>query len=108
MAKKDKLEERNLKILDASIKEDEGTEESPRVVKSLWLLLQDVETENVFSSILTLDDIRSITGMDRDLQGRELYNLATALRSREAPVKLIINPNNNEIKPETINEKAEE
>lgn len=108
MAKKDKLEERSLKILDASIKEDEGTEESPRVVKSLWLLLQDVETENVFSSILTLDDIRSITGMDRDLQGRELYNLATALRSSEAPVKLIINPDNNEIKPETINEKAEE
>jgi hypothetical protein len=108
MAKNDKLEERSLKILDASIKEDEGTEDSPKVVKTLWLLLQDIETENVFSSLLTLDDIRSITGMDRDLQGRELYNLATALRSREMPVKLVINPNVNEINPETINEKTED
>jgi hypothetical protein len=101
-------QERLLKIVDASIKEDEGTEDEPSVVKTLWLMLQDIETEKFFSSILSLDDIRAITGMKSNLQGRELYNFATALRSREKPVKLIIDTSVNEIDPENLYEKNEE
>jgi hypothetical protein len=99
------LEERLLKIVDASVKEDEGTEEEPSVVKTLWLMLQDIETNKYFSSVWTLDDIKDFTGMKSHLQGRELYNFATALRSREKPVKLIIDPSINEITPETLYEK---
>ena len=101
-------QERLLKIVDASIKEDEGTEDEPSVVKTLWLMLQDIETEKFFSSILSLDDIRAITGMKSNLQGRELYNFATAWRSREKPVKLIIDTSVNEIDPENLYEKNEE
>jgi hypothetical protein len=101
-------QERLLKIVDASIKEDEGTEDEPSVVKTLWLMLQDIETEKFFSSVLSLDDIRAITGMKSNLQGRELYNFATALRSREKPVKLVIDTSVNEIDPENLYEKNEE
>jgi hypothetical protein len=95
-------QERLLKIIDASIKEDEGTEDEPSVVKTLWLMLQDVETEKIFSSILSLDDIRSITGMKSNLQGRELYNFATNLRARVDPIKLIVDLNQAEVSPEQI------
>ena len=101
-------QERLLKIIDASIKEDEGTEDEPSVVKTLWLMLQDVETEKIFSSILSLDDIRAITGMKSNLQGRELYNFATALRSREKPVKLVIDTSASQFNPEDLYEKNEE
>jgi hypothetical protein len=46
--------------------------------------------------------------MKSNLQGRELYNFATALRSREKPVKLIIDTSVNEIDPENLYEKNEE
>ena len=54
-------------------------------------MLQDIETEKFFSSVLSLDDIRAITGMKSNLQGRELYNFATNLRARVEPIKLICN-----------------
>ena len=47
-------QERLLKIVDASIKEDEGTDEEPSIVKTLWLMLQDIETEK-FLNIETKD-----------------------------------------------------
>ncbi len=91
MAKeKQNLQERMVKIIDAVVKEDEGTEEVPVVKKTLWLVLQDVETQAIFQSPLSLDDIKEITGMSRTLQGRELYNFATNLRARVDPIKLIV------------------
>ena len=96
------LEERLLKIVDASVKEDEGTEEEPSVVKTLWLMLQDIETNKYFSSVWTLDDIKDFTGMKSHLQGRELYNFATNLRARVDPIKLIVDLNQAEVSPEQI------
>ena len=103
MAEKSKnLQERLVKIIDAVVKEDEGTEETPVVEKTLWLVLQDVDSEAIFQSPLSLEDIKEITGMSRMLQGRELYNFATNLRNRTEPIKLIVDVNNSEVSADVI------
>ena len=96
------LEERLVQIMDAHVEEDEGSEERPYVTKVLWLLLQDTVTQAIFRSPLTLEDIQSITGMSRQLQGRELYKFADALKNREAPLKLMVDMSTPEVDPSMI------
>lgn len=45
MPDKNKAVAREVKILDAVLKEDEGTEDEPTAVQYIWLQLQDVKTE---------------------------------------------------------------
>ena len=99
---KTNFQERLVKIKDAVVKEDEGTEEEPVVRKTLWLVLEDSVTGAIFQSPLSLDDIQEITGMTRQLQGRELYKFATDLRSRTEPIKLIVDLNNSEVSADMI------
>jgi hypothetical protein len=99
---KTNFQERMVKIKDAVVKEDEGTEEEPVVRKTLWLVLEDVESRAIFQSPLSLDDIKDITGMTRQLQGRELYKFATDLRSRTEAIKLIVDLDTSEVSAETI------
>lgn len=93
---------REVKILDAVLKEEEGTEDEPRVVQYIWLQLQDVKSDVILTSTLSLDDIKDLTGMDRYLAGRELINFTIALKSREAPLSLIFNPDDREITADMI------
>ena len=93
---------REVKILDAVLKEDEGTEEEPTAVQYIWLQLQDVKSERVFAASLSLDDIREITGMNRYLEGRELINFTINLKNRETPLMLVFNPNDDEITADMI------
>jgi len=65
---------REVKILDAVLKEDEGTEDDPKIVQYIWLQLQDLKSERVYTAILSLDDIKELSKMDRYLEGRELIN----------------------------------
>ena len=103
MAEKNQnLQERLVKILDAVVKEDEGTEELPVVEKTLWLVIQDVETQVVIQAVWTVQDIKERLGMSRTLQGRELYNFATILRNRVEPCKLKFDITKSEISPEEI------
>ena len=99
---KTNFQERLVKIKDAVVKEDEGTEEEPVVRKTLWLVLEDAGSGAIFQSPLSLDDIQEITGMSRQLQGRELYKFATDLRSRTEPIKLIVDVNTSEVSAESI------
>ena len=69
---------REVKILDAVLKEDEGTEDDPKIVQYIWLQLQDLKSERVYSAILSLDDIKDLSNMDRYLEGRELINFTIA------------------------------
>ena len=96
------LVERLVKIIDADVKEDEGDEDRPYVTKTLWLLLQDMETSSIFRSPLSVEDIQSITGMSRQLQGRELYKFANMLKDREEPLKLVVDMNRQEVDPSMI------
>lgn len=108
MADKNKPIAREVKILDAVVKEDEGTEDEPTALQYIWLQLQDVKTSRIYTSVLSLDDIKDITGMNRYLAGRELINFTINLRNRETPLTLVFNPDNDEITAETIkNEESE-
>lgn len=93
---------REVKILDAVLKEDEGTEDEPGSSQYIWLQLQDVKNQVILTSTLSLDDIKELTGMDRYLQGRELVNFTIALKSRETPVSLVFNPDDLEITADMI------
>ena len=93
---------REVKILDAVLKEDDGTEEEPSIVQFIWLQLQDVKSERVYTAVLSLDDIKELTKMDRYLEGRELINFSIALKNREHPLSLIFNPDDEEITADMI------
>ena len=93
---------REVKILDAVLKEDDGTEDEPTIVQFIWLQLQDVKSERVYTAVLSLDDIKDLTKMDRYLEGRELINFSIALKNREHPLSLIFNPEAEEITADMI------
>ena len=93
---------REVKILDAVLKEDEGTEDDPKIVQYIWLQLKDVKTERIYTAVLSLDDIKEITKMNRYLEGRELINFSIELKNREYPLSLIFNPDDQEITVEMI------
>jgi hypothetical protein len=93
---------REVKILDAVLKEDEGTEDEPTIVQFIWLQLQDVKSERVYTAVLSLEDIKDLTQMDRYLEGRELINFTIALKNREHPLSLIFNPEAEEITADMI------
>jgi len=93
---------REVKILDAVLKEDEGTEDEPTIVQFIWLQLQDVKSERVYTAVLSLEDIKDLTKMDRFLEGRELINFTIALKNREHPLSLIFNPDAEEITADMI------
>ena len=93
---------REVKILDAVLKEDEGTEDEPTIVQFIWLQLQDVKSERVYAAVLSLEDIKDLTQMDRYLEGRELINFTIALKNREHPLSLIFNPESEEITADMI------
>ena len=91
-----------MKILDAVLKEDEGSEDEPTIVQYIWLQLKDVKTERIYTAVLSLDDIKEITKMNRYLEGRELINFSIELKNREYPLSLIFNPDDQEITVEMI------
>jgi hypothetical protein len=93
---------REVKILDAVLKEDEGTEDDPKIVQYIWLQLQDVKSERVYTAILSLEDIKELSKMDRFLEGRELINFTIALKNRETPLSLVFNPSDEEITADMI------
>ena len=108
MADKNNPIAREVKILDAVVKEDEGTEDEPTAVQYIWLQLQDVKTSRIYTASLSLDDIKQITNMNRYLAGRELINFAINLRNRDNPLTLVFNPNDDTITADMIkNEETE-
>lgn len=92
---------REVKILDAVLKEEDLGEDDPRVVQYVWLQLQDVLSNVVYTTTLSLDDIKNLMNADRYLEGRELVNFCTALKAREDSLSLVFDPDS-EITAEQI------
>lgn len=91
-------QERLVTIKDATVNtEDENT---------LWLLVQDIESNAIFRSPLSAEDIQKITGISRLLSAKELIDFGILLRNREAPVRLLVDVNQQEFSPEMILAKA--
>jgi hypothetical protein len=85
---------REVKILDAVLKEEDVGEDDPRINQYIWLQLQDVNTGVVYTTSLTLEDIKNLMNAERYLEGRELINFCTSLKSREDSLSLIFDPDN--------------
>lgn len=77
-------------VIDAMYKEDLGTEESPTYNNSIFMRLQDIETNSVFTSSLSADNVQEITRLKRPLTSREMINFAQLLRDRESPLRLLV------------------
>lgn len=98
------LQERLVRIQDATVEEVDDFDENeiPRHTKTLWLLLEDVETGAIFRSPLSLEDIQRITNMSRQLQGREVYKFQTALKMRSEPLRLVVDLSQKDVDADMI------
>jgi hypothetical protein len=94
--------ERVVKILDAEVKQDLGDNENPKFKQSLVLLLQDIENNEVFKTILQEEDIRKIVRINSPLTSKQLIDLCILLRQREEPLRLMVPQSSFEISADDI------
>jgi hypothetical protein len=93
---------REVKILDAVLKESEPTEEDNKIYQFVWLQIQDDESKNIYEVTLTLDDIKRAVKKESYLEGRKLIDFTTNLKFIEDPLDAIFTLHNGEIGIELI------
>lgn len=83
---------------------DEDVDETPfsEYGNSVVLLLQDVETFNVFHCPLSSENIKELAKTSQDPTPRQLIKFADALRHRDAPVTLLVSEDSNLVTPDMI------
>jgi|688.fasta_scaffold23289_7 hypothetical protein len=77
-------------ILDALAEQELGTADSPKFLQKLELLLQDVETKTIFTTVLEEKEVRELVGLKNPLTSKQMIDFATLLRSREEPIKMMV------------------
>lgn len=84
--------------------EDIGEEdlEFSEYKNAVVLLLQDVETFNVFHCPLSAENVKELARLDTEPTPRQLIKFAEALRGREAPVTLLVSPDSDLVTPEMV------
>lgn len=106
------LDTRTCLIIDATyspyVEEDLDTDvdETPfsEYGNSVVLLLQDVDTFNVFHCPLSASNVQELANLSREPTPRQLIAFASALRSRNAPVTLLVAADSNLVTPDMIKE----
>lgn len=110
---------REVKILDAVLKEDEGTEDEPTIVQFIWLQIQDIQTSKITSyqlteqhiqqlllqakviacphcqKSLTLEQVNDIANLSRNvesLSSKDMIDFSIRLKNRDKPVFLEYDP----------------
>lgn len=104
------LDTRTCLIIDATyspyVEEDLDTDvdETPfsEYGNSVVLLLQDVETFNVFHCPLSASNVQELANLSSEPTPRQLIAFAAALRQREAPVTLLVSSDSNLVTPDMI------
>ena len=92
-----------VKILDALAKDNADEAESDgKFMQILHLLLQDVETNVVFTARLEEPDVRKIIRFNQPLTTKQMIDLAIALRQREEPLKLLVPESSLELSVEDV------
>jgi gas vesicle protein len=87
------LDKRTCVIIDAVYSADVGDDdesEFSQYENSVVLLLQDVETSNVFHCPLSAGNISELANLKSEPTPRQLIKFAEALRERESPVSLLV------------------
>ena len=120
---------REANILDAVYKEEESTEDDSTINSYVWLQLQDLQTEKIFSICLTQDIIKEIilstkviqcphckTDLTQDqvneiasksqtihdLGSKEFIDFSIELKNRDKPIFIMCDPNSDEITADMI------
>ena len=86
----EQYEIRVVKILDAQVEQVLGDGDSPSFTQFLHLLLQDIEKNTIFRTVLEEEDVRKIIGAQSALSSKQLIDLSILLREREEPLKLAV------------------
>ncbi len=86
----EKYESKIVKIMDAQVKQEWGNENDPQMVQTLYMILQDVDTEFMYSVVLSEKDVCEIIGYKQALTSKQMIDLAQAFRQREDPIKLLV------------------
>jgi len=83
---------------------DKDFEETPfsEYGDSVVLLLQDVETSNVFHCPLSASNVKDLARLADDPSPRQLIKFAAALRHRDAPVTLLVSPDSDLVTPDML------
>jgi hypothetical protein len=82
---------KTVKILDALATDNADEADSDgKFIQTLNLLLRDVDTNVVFTARLEEPDVRKIIRFNEPLTTKQMIDLATALRQREDPLKLLV------------------
>jgi hypothetical protein len=93
---------REVKILDAVLKETVPTEEDNRVHQFVWVQIQDEESKNIYEVSLSLDDIKKAAKKDDYLEGRKLIDFTTNLKFIEETIDAIFTLHNGELGIELV------
>ena len=97
------LDMRTCMVIDAKYTPYVGDDDDLEVYdNAVVLLLQDVETYNIYHCPMTPEDIQRRAGISRELRPRELIAFVEALRNRESPVQLLVATDTNLVTPELL------
>lgn len=110
MSKSPILDKRTCLIIDATYSPyvdedlDSDVENTPfsEYGNSVVLLLQDVETYNVFHCPLSAANVQELAHLDDEPTPRQLIEFAKALSNRDAPVTLLVAEDSNLVTPEMV------
>jgi len=110
MSKTPVLDTRTCLIIDATYSPyvtedlDSDIEETPfsEYGDSVVLLLQDVETFNVFHCPLSAKNVADLANLSQDPTPRQLIKFAEALRHRDTPVTLLVATDSDLVTPEMV------
>lgn len=73
---------------------------------NIYLLLKEVQTGDLFVSVLSHDDVRELTGFS--LSPKEMMFFADKLRERKQPMRVVVNPESEQITPEMLSMSEED
>lgn len=96
--KNDNLKEIWCVILDAEYKENLGTATSPTFRNGIFLRLQELKTNEIFTSHLTSQEVQAITGLSAAMSSKQLIEFARNLRERENPIRMLVPKNSRIVK----------
>jgi len=93
----DDFDVRVCKIIDARHMEDTGTDDEPAYNQHIQLLLQDSATGATFIAPLSEKDMRDLSGLNFDLNSKEMIEIAEWIRDFEGDVKLLVPKSGNKV-----------
>ena len=102
MAQAETLRAAQCYVLDSEFHENIG-EDDGTYSASIKLLMEELETGNLFVALISDESMRELTGLDRPLSSKEMVILAQKLRSWQGKrATVFVNPDSQEITMDMI------